>query len=218
MMRYKCCLFDFDYTLADATDGIVASMNHAFMTMNFPLPSREAIRHTVGLSLSESFTILTKNDEPELKALFLRLFKEKADEVMTQNTRLFQDTIPVLSFLKSNGIKTGIATTKYRFRIVEILQKYQIDHLIDVIIGGDDVKNTKPDPEALFKAIEQLAVTKDSVLYIGDSIVDAKAANSANVDFVAVTTGTTVKDHFLEFPHIAIVNSLNDILPLVSGT
>lgn len=218
MMRYKCCLFDFDYTLADATDGIVASMNHAFMTMNFPLPSREAIRHTVGLSLSESFTILTKNDEPELKALFLRLFKEKADEVMTQNTRLFQDTIPVLSFLKSNGIKTGIATTKYRFRIVEILQKYQIDHLIDVIIGGDDVKNTKPDPEALFKAIEQLAVTKDSVLYIGDSIVDVKAANSANVDFVAVTTGTTVKDHFLELPHIAIVNSLNDILPLVSGT
>ena len=217
MMRYKCCLFDFDYTLADATDGIVASMNHALLTMNFPLPSREAIRHTVGLPLSEAFTVLTKNEDPELKASFIRLFKEKADEVMTQNTRLFQDTVPVLNVLKSKGMKTGIVTTKYRYRIVDILQEYQVSHLLDIIVGGDDVKNAKPDPEALLKALDQLAVAKDSVIYIGDNIVDAKAANSANVDFIAVTTGTTAKDDFMQIPHIAIVSTLADILPPILG-
>ena len=55
-MRYKNYLFDFDYTLADATNGIVESVNHDLSKMNFSLPSREEIRRTIGMSLIESFT------------------------------------------------------------------------------------------------------------------------------------------------------------------
>jgi phosphoglycolate phosphatase len=183
--------------------------------MNFSLPSRDDIRRTVGMSLSESFTYLTKNNEPELQAMYVRLFKEKADEVMTQNTHLFQDTVHVLSYLKSKGIKTGIVTTKYRYRIDEVLHKNQITHLLDVIVGGDDVKNAKPDPEALLKAIGLLGASKDDVLYIGDSIIDARTANNANVDFIAVTTGTTAKDDFMQLPHIAVIDSLGALLSMV---
>jgi len=215
VMRYKNYLFDFDYTLADATNGIVESVNHALSKMNFSLPSREEIRRTIGMSLSESFTYLTKNKEPELQAMYIRLFKEKADEVMTQNTQLFQDTVHVLSCLKSKDINTGIVTTKYRYRIVDVLQKHQITHLIDIIVGGDDVKNAKPDPEALLKAIELLGASKDDVLYIGDSMIDARTANNANVDFIAVTTGTTAKDDFMQLPHIAVIDSLGALLSMV---
>ncbi|NLO40016.1 MAG: HAD family hydrolase [Ruminiclostridium sp.] len=147
--------------------------------------------------------------------MYIKLFKEKADEVMTQNTQLYQNTIQVLSYLKSRGIRVGIVTTKYRYRIVEVLKRFQITHLIDVIVGGDDVKNTKPDPEALIRAMELLGATKDNVVYIGDSIIDAKTANSANVDFIVVTTGTTEKDELFQFPHITIINSLTGLIPIV---
>ncbi|WP_416182802.1 HAD hydrolase-like protein, partial [Methanosarcina sp.] len=35
-MIYSTIIFDFDYTLADATDGIVSSFNHAFSGLEIP--------------------------------------------------------------------------------------------------------------------------------------------------------------------------------------
>lgn len=72
--------------------------------------------------------------------------------------------------------------------------------------------NAKPHPEALLTAIEKLNAYKDSVLYVGDSIIDAKTAQVANVDFIAVTTGTTEKDEFMQFPFIAVVGTLSELL------
>jgi len=213
-MRYKVYTFDFDYTLGDATKGIVESVNYALRNMNLPEKPTEQIRQTVGMTLQDTFTYLTKNEDQELRTRFVRLFKERADEVMTQNTELFEDTIHVLGSLRAKGAGLGISTTKYRYRIIDILKKFEISNFIDVIVGGDDVKNPKPDPEALTKALNMFNCTKEDAVYIGDSIIDAKTANSAKVDFIAVTTGTTKRSEFIHLPHIAIIDSLSDLLNL----
>ena len=208
---YSTCIFDFDYTLGDATNGIVESVNYALLKMDFPTYEKDKIRDTVGMSLPETFTHLTQNCDTEQRAKFVKLFKEKADEVMTENTELLPDTIKVLSLLKSKEIKTGIVTTKYHYRIVEILNKFHINNLIDIIVGSDDVKNAKPHPEALLTAIKKLDAHDNHVLYVGDSVIDAKTALSANVDFIAVTTGTTKKDEFLHFPYVSIIHTLSEL-------
>jgi phosphoglycolate phosphatase len=207
-------IFDFDYTLGDSTNGIVTSVNYALTQMNLLTFAKDDIRKTVGMSLSDTFTYLTKNSGQEERARFVQLFKEKSDEIMTENTELFPDTINVLSHLKSKGMKTGIVTTKYHYRIVEILNKFHINHLIDIIIGGEDVKNAKPHPEALLAAIEKLNVPKNSVLYVGDSIIDAKTAQNANAAFIAITTGTTSEDEFIQYPFIAVVYTLSQLLTI----
>ena len=96
-----------------------------------------------------------------------------------------------------------------------ILDKFEIGHFFDVVVGGDEVENPKPDPEALLRAIKLLGTMKQEVVYVGDSIVDVKTAKFANVDFVAVTTGTTKKNLFLQYPHIAIIDSLPDLLNII---
>ena len=80
--------------------------------------------------------------------------------------------------------------------------------VIDVIIGGDDVKNEKPDPEGLLTAIQKL---KNQALYVGDSIVDAKTAQSAGVDFVAVLTGTTEREEFMNYEYVSIEESVREL-------
>lgn len=210
-MRYGIYIFDFDYTLGDATGGIVEAVYYALNTMNLPLPTRDEVRQSVGMSLQDTFVYLAKNKEPEAGALFVRLFRKKADEIMTQNTVLFKDTVRVLSHLKSEGARLGIVTTKYRYRIVEILDKFQISGLFDVIVGGEDVKNTKPDPEALIRAIQLFDSPKGNAVYIGDSLIDAKTAGSVNMDFIAVTMGTTKREEFMRLPHIAIIGSLSEL-------
>jgi phosphoglycolate phosphatase len=211
-LSYSAFIFDFDYTLGDSTKGIVDSMNYAFKAMGLPVHSTQEIRKTIGMTMTNAFKTLTENDNAGLSAKFYSLFMEKADELMTANTVLFTDTIPVLTRIKSGGQKTGIVTTKSHYRIDAILDKYGICSLVDVTVGVDDVKNAKPDPEALFRAIQMLKVNSKDVLYIGDSLIDAEAAKNAHVDFFAVTTGTTSKDQFSPYPNIAVAGYLSELI------
>lgn len=212
---YSCFIFDFDYTLGDATDGIVESVNFALTGMGYSAALRDDIRKTVGMTLSDIFSYLTGVENKEQEARFSSLFMQKADEIMTENTQLFPDTIETLSKLKANGIKTAIVTSKCHYRIDDILSKYKIPHLIDVIIGFEDTKNPKPHPEPLLMAIEKLGADLKDVLYIGDSIIDAKTAQSASVDFAAVTTGTTTLEDFTPYPRIAVLYSLSELFSKV---
>ena len=86
---------------------------------------------------------------------------------------------------------------------------------IDLIIGGEDVNNAKPDPQGLLLCIEKLGLKKGDVLYVGDNIVDAQAAERAGVDFAAVLTGSTTKSEFSSLPNRAVVDKLTDITALV---
>jgi phosphoglycolate phosphatase len=210
-MKYNTIIFDFDYTLADATHGIVSSFNHAFSKLDIAECDVESIRKTVGLPLDKAFIELTDNRNEALISNFKSLFREKADEVMTKNTVLFNDTIYILQSLKENGFNTGIVTTKYRFRIVDSLNINGISDLVDVIVGGEDVKSPKPSPEGLLLAIDILNAKPNNVLYIGDSLIDAKTALAANIDFAAVTTGTTKENNFLQYPCIRISKSLSEL-------
>lgn len=216
-MRYRNCIFDFDYTLGDATKGIIQSVHFALEEMGLPLPSPDEVKQTVGMPLTDAFTFFTKSPDSKLKALFVQLFSKRADEIMTQNTVLFTDTVEVLALLRAKGAGLGIVSTKYRYRLLQIVDKFDIGHLIDVIVGSDDVKNPKPDPEGLIKAMESLGAARKDVLYIGDSTIDIKTAKNAGVDFIAVTTGVTGREAFLPFPHVAIVDSLSAIQEVIEA-
>lgn len=208
---YSFCIFDFDYTLGDSTDGIVESVNFALSSMGYKNAAKDEIRKTIGMALNDTFTYLTGvNDEAE-KARFSALFVKKADEVITRSTVLFPDCIETLSKLKSRGVKTAIVTSKYHYRIDEILLKFQIGQLVDVIIGFEDTKNPKPHPEPLLTAAQKLGADLKDVLYVGDSVIDAKTAQAAHVDFAAVTTGATEAEAFSAYPHAAILSSLSEL-------
>lgn len=210
-MKYNTVIFDFDYTLADATQGIVSSFNHAFRKLGIPERDIESIRKTVGMPLDKAFLKLTNSNNEVLVPDFKNFFREKADEVMSENTVLFGDTVSTLKALKQSGINTGIVTTKYHFRIDETLNLHGVSEFFDIIIGGEDVKNPKPSPEGLFLAIDHLNARIRNTLYIGDSLIDAKTALAANVDFAAVTTGTTTEEEFLQYPCIKISRSLSEL-------
>jgi phosphoglycolate phosphatase len=124
---------------------------------------------------------------------------------------LYADTINTLRYLKRSGLNTGIVTTKHHFRIVETLNLHGALDLIDIIVGGEEVKVPKPSPEGLLLAIDSLKEERSNVLYIGDSLIDAKTALAANVDFAAVTTGTTERAEFSQYPHIKIIKNLSEL-------
>lgn len=208
---YKAVIFDFDYTLGDSTNGIVLSINHALEKLNLKTQDTKTIQKTIGLSLKDTLFELSGIQDDEAVRKFTEYFKEKADEVMVDNTRFYEGALENLEKLGNKECLLGIVTTKYHYRIEQILAKNNAINVIDVIVGGDDVKREKPDPEGLLAAIDKLNVSKDQVLYVGDSIVDAKTAQSADVDFAAVLTGTTKREEFLNYAHVAVEESVREL-------
>lgn len=211
-MDCEAYLFDFDYTLANSEKGIVMCFQHVFERNGFKGIDDEAIKKTIGQTLEEAFMLLTGIKDRETVAGYRKQYVEKADEVMVANTRLYPEVLPMLKRLKEKGAKTGIISTKYRYRIESTVSLYGMDELVDLIIGGEDVETAKPSPEGVLKALERLECSREKTLYIGDSLVDARTAENAGVHFAAVTTGTTTAADFEAVPHVKIMRDLSELV------
>ncbi|HUS78200.1 MAG TPA: HAD-IA family hydrolase [Patescibacteria group bacterium] len=190
-LGYSAVIFDFDYTLADSSRGIIECMNHSLRSLGLPEVGFEAVRRTIGKSLPESFVALAGEEHRGRADEFVRFFTEKADEVVADLTVVYEYTPEVMRRLKDQGLKLGIASTKYRYRITTILDREGFTDLFDVIVGGEDVGSHKPDPESLLVAMEGLGSSVDDTLYVGDSLSDAEAAKRAGLPFAAVLSGVT---------------------------
>ena len=210
-MKYKAIIFDFDYTLGDSTNGIVLSTNHGLEYLGYGKAELFDIKKTIGFTMKNSYKALTKDDIEDNAIIFAQKFIEKADDIMLENTYMLPYVEDVLKNLKEMGIKTGIVTTKFHYRIDQILNKFNITADIDMVIGADDVKVEKPDPEGLNAMISKMKLLKEDVLYIGDSIVDAETAKRADVDFVAVTTGATSKEEFENHVCVDIISDMSKL-------
>ncbi len=195
-MFFDSIIFDFDYTLADGTDAIVACYNYAFSKMGYNDGEREAVRRTVGMTVRDSIKQLTGCTDPEKVEKMRLLFREKADEILAKNTHLYSDTVPMLNLLKENKIKTAIVSSKEKIRIEESLELGGGKDLIGLIIGVSSAPEPKPSPSGVNMALKELCAEK--ALYVGDSLIDFQTAKNAGLPFAAVTTGTTSKEDFIK--------------------
>jgi len=212
-LRFKTVIFDFDYTLADSSQGATECIRYALGRLGLPTVSYERACQTIGLSLAETFHELTGRPRGDQSDAFARLFVERAEKVMAAGTVLF-DTVPrAIHTLKAHSIDLGIVSTKYRRRIEGILAREGLMGAFDVIVGGEDVARHKPDPEGLHKAVEALGATQP--LYVGDSRTDAQTAQRAGVPFVATLTGVTARDAFAGYDVVGFLDNLDELPDLI---
>lgn len=208
MKTYQTYLFDFDYTLADSSRGIVICFRNVLERHGFHQVDDHTIKRTIGKTLPESFSILTGITDADTLETLRKEYVKEADRHMSINTRLFPETVKVLQTLKAKGSAIGIISTKYRYRILELSGKAFPEGFFDIIVGGEDVKTSKPSPEGLNLAIERLKADKATTLYVGDSTVDAETARNAGVDFAGVLHGMTTREELAVYPHVSIADTL----------
>jgi phosphoglycolate phosphatase len=215
MEQFDAVVFDFDFTLADSFRGIVVCANHALQVMGLPPTTPDKIRKTVGYSLPESLVRLVGEEHSARGGEYMRLFVEKADEVMADLTFVYDYVPETLEHLRGRGLRLGIVSTKYRYRIEDVMGREGLLEPFEVIVGGEDVSEFKPDPESLNLALGKLAISPEAVLYVGDSVVDAEAAMRAGVPFAAVLSGSTPRDAFSEYEARMILGSVRDLTSIL---
>ncbi len=211
-MSYKGIFFDFDYTLGDATEAIVAGFLYGLHTMGYEtMPTREDIRHTVGFVLKDGFTNITGETSEDKRTEFASLYRSVCTPVQIATAQLCEGCRELLTDLKGRGLKLAVVSSKPSNILNEILKARGIYDLFDFVIGPDQVERPKPDPAGILRTLEVTGLKADEVLYCGDTTIDAQAGQNAGVDFCAVLNGTTPAQDFEDFPHVHIAPTLPEL-------
>lgn len=208
----RAVLFDFDYTLADSSEGIVVCMNHALGRLGLPPAPADAIHRTIGLDPRKALGILAGEEWRSREDEFLEHFVRKADAVMIASTSFLPGAARVLRTLHDAGHRVGVVTTKYRRRVVDALERDGLRTLVEVVVGADDVPRPKPAPDGLLRAAELLGIPTGDCVFVGDSEVDAMAARTAGMAFVAVLSGTTTAEVFGRYPVTVVLGGVGEVV------
>jgi len=200
----RAVIFDLDGTLIDSTESIVNSFEHTFATVGHPPPTRQAILDSISFPIEEQFRRLSLEPTREWLLVFGKHYWSTACEC----SPLFPDARDCIEELHARGVRLGLATSKRRIMAEKHLKYLGLRHLFGACIGPDDVRNPKPHPEPLLRALEALEVEAENAIYVGDSPVDIFAAEAAGIRCICVTTGHTSRRELEALNPYAVVDNL----------
>jgi len=207
----KTILFDFDYTLADSSKGAFECINYALSGMGESKRNWKECCDTIGLSLKQTYNKLTGTIDKEREAEFYRLFVERADQIMSENTELYEGVPEMVEELREREYTLAILSTKFRYRIYQILTRYNLSGAFSAVVGGEDVERHKPHPEGLDLLLSRIGSTPREAILVGDSLTDAETASRGGLPFIAVLTGQTDYSEFGTFNPLAVLRSVIEL-------
>src|SRR5262249_46186771 len=184
-MRFPVVLFDLDGTVIDSGAIILASMRHAAKEVLGAEPPDDLLMAAVGgPGLEAQMRSLAPDLVDELVSVY-RAHNEPLHDGITS----FAGIDDVLVRLKDEGRRLGIVTAKRRETVELAFARVPLGHLFETIVGGDETKRHKPDPEPLLLAAERLGADPAATAYVGDSPFDVRAAKAAGMFALAPTSG-----------------------------
>lgn len=92
----------------------------------------------------------------------------------------------LLDFLNQKGYKVAVATSTCRGKAIELLEMAGIRDKFTAIICGDDVVNSKPNPEIFLKAAEKLDVDPRRCIVFEDSPAGVEAAYNGKMKAINI--------------------------------
>lgn len=92
----------------------------------------------------------------------------------------------LLDYLKKENYKIAVATSTRRQRALQLLEEAKIKEKVNFVVCGDEVENSKPDPEIFLKAAMGLGVEPGKCIVIEDSDAGITAAHAARMTGIHV--------------------------------
>jgi beta-phosphoglucomutase len=112
-------------------------------------------------------------------------------------------------------IAIAMGTSAGKPNIDFVLEELKIASFFDVVVGGSDVQNGKPDPETFLIAAEKLNVAPEKCLVFEDNLSGIEAAQNAGMGAIAITTSYPASA-FKIFPAILkIIDDYTQIDPTI---
>lgn len=187
----KTLIFDLDGTLLDTIEDIAATCNQVLKQYDYPSLDIKTYKQYVGLGVRKLIERLFDHYhiDPSLFDHFLSEYYRIYPKQSLVHTKIYEGIGALLQEAKAMGISVNVLSNKPHIQVQEIIPHYFKDQPFDLLYGKMDGLKAKPDPGLLLKMMEDLKVSKDQVLYIGDTRTDIETAMNAKLDSIGVLWG-----------------------------
>jgi phosphoglycolate phosphatase len=196
--RFDLIIFDWDGTLVNSIEWIVHCIQTAAEENGCAIPEQQDTKDIIGLSIKNAMQKLFPGIDEETQQQLVKRYSELFFSKTITQSDLFAGVYPMLEDLKKAGYQLAVATGKNRTGLDRALLGTQTAELFAITKCADETMS-KPNPTMLNEIVEQLAVSKQRALMVGDSIHDLQMATNAEIASVGVACGahpeTTLK-HF----------------------
>lgn len=193
----KAVLFDLDGTLIDTAADFVRIIQDMCRDAGRAVVDAELIRTQV----SEGARAMVKLVYPELEVddpVFLahrQRFLDLYGADIAVDTDLFAGMYPLLEQLEQQNIPWGIVTNKPRGLSESLLAALNLTARCAVLVCPEDVSKTKPDPEPMYLAAQQIAIQPQQCIYVGDHPRDIDAGRHAQMYTILAAYGYLPRQH-----------------------
>ncbi|MGZ5428548.1 MAG: HAD family hydrolase, partial [Thermoanaerobaculia bacterium] len=173
---------------------------------------RDETRRMVGHGLE---VLVAKAVGEENVAEGVRLFRERYERVGLESTRLLPGAELVTRSLFEKGIRLAIASNKPARFTRPLLEALGLSSRFGFVAGPDDGFPPKPAPHMVFMALATLSVPARDAVFVGDMPIDVATARAAQLPIIALPTGSATRKELEACCPDAIVENLEELLPLL---
>ena len=188
----KACIFDLDGTLTNTLESMTYSVNLTLKEMGLSQITKDQCRMFVGngarVLIEESLKV---SGDPKASRIEegMKIYGRIFDQNCTYHVTLYEGIPEILKALKDRGIHLAVLSNKPDRQTVKVVKEIFGDNIFDYAQGQKDGIRRKPEPDGVWYLMEQMQVSKEECLYIGDSEVDAATGKNAGLKTIGVLWG-----------------------------
>ncbi|WP_019894855.1 phosphoglycolate phosphatase [Hydrogenovibrio halophilus] len=209
-------LIDLDGTLIDSVPDLAFCTDEMMKQLGMPARGEAAVRNWVGNGVQRLVERALTNDlegmpETDLMQKAYPIFIELYKQNTSKRSCVYDGVIEGLDWLKQQGYRLACVTNKAADFTLPLLKDKGLFDYFEVVVSGDTCAEKKPHPMPLLYAAEQLGVSPENALMIGDSRSDVKAARAAGFYIYCMTYGYNHGEDIRDYEPDAVMDSFAEL-------
>ena len=194
MNKIKIVILDFDGTLGDTTGVIIKTTQGTIAELGLPSRTDEQCAAMIGLRLVEIPPVLFPGYEIDVD-LYAQTYRRLFHKFNTDGAvDLYPNVLETLAELKNRGIVLTIASSRSNSSLTDFIRNLHLEDTITYVLGGNDVKEGKPKPEAVNMTLAKYGFKPEEAIVVGDTVFDVHMGINAGTRTCAVTYGNGTKE------------------------
>lgn len=215
-MNIKLVIFDFDGTIMDTKNTIIAAKQETLRQMGLAVADEQTCANTIGMSAKTGFQKLCPELSEEMIGVCMKRYREIFDETKkVVPPVLFPNVVETLNELKKKDIICTIATSRGRKSLIDFLESMSIAKYFSYILAAEDTALLKPNAEPVNKTLIDLSYDAENAIVVGDMPFDIIMGKNAGVYTCGVTYGVSDKNSLLESGADYLIDNISELLEIV---
>lgn len=195
-MKFDAIIFDLDGVICFTDEYHYLAWKKIADDLQIPF-DREINNRLRGVSRMESLDIILENYEGSMSSA-------EKEEIATQKNEIYKDYLKemsekdlsrevqtTLNALRKKGLLLAVGSSSRNAGF--ILRQIGLEGFFDAVSDGNNITNSKPDPEVFIKAAEFLHVDPEKCLVVEDAVSGVEAGHRAGMKVAALGEASRVK-------------------------